>query len=96
MKTHDELMKLTKSQLEEYGRTLGVELDRRKKKEFLVTLLVNIQELCKPGPVITANTETANTVLNAEGPIDEAIDDVVEEVSNWYTSFIKWIKKLFK
>ena len=48
MKTHDELMKLTKSQLEEYGRTLGVELDRRKKKEFLVTLLVNIQELCKP------------------------------------------------
>jgi DNA modification methylase len=91
MKTHDELMKLTKSQLEEYGRTLGVELDRRKKKEFLVTLLVNIQELCKPGPVITANT-----VFNAEGPIDEAIDDVVEEVSSWYTSFIKWIKKLFK
>ena len=96
MKTHDELMKLTKSQLEEYGRTLGVELDRRKKKEFLVALLVNIQELCKPKPVFTANTAMANTVFNAEGPIDEAIDDVVEEVSNWYTSFIKWIKKLFK
>ena len=48
MKTHDELMKLTKLQLEEYGRTLGVELDRRKKKEFLVKLLVAIQELCKP------------------------------------------------
>ena len=48
MKTHDELMKLTKLQLEEYGRTLGVELDRRKKKDSLVTLLIDIQELCKP------------------------------------------------
>ena len=48
MKTYDELMKLTKLQLEEYGRTLGVELDRRKKKDSLVTLLIDIQELCKP------------------------------------------------
>lgn len=48
MKTHDELMKLTKVELEEYGRTLGVELDRRKKKDSLVTLLIDIQELCKP------------------------------------------------
>ena len=96
MKTHDELMKLTKSQLEEYGRTLGVELDRRKKKESLVILLVNIQELCKPKPVVTANTAPANTVLNTEGYIDQSIDDVVEEVSGWYTSFVKWIKNLFK
>ena len=48
MKTHDELMKLTKVELEEYGRTLGVELDRRKKIDSLVTLLIDIQELCKP------------------------------------------------
>ena len=96
MKTHDELMKLTKVQLEEYGRTLGVELDRRKKKDSLVSLLVDVQELCKPRPVITANTEIANTVFHTEGSIDESIDDVVEEVTDWYTSFTKWIKNLFK
>ena len=46
--------------------------------------------------VVTANTAPANTVLNTEGYIDESIDDVVEEVSGWYTSFVKWIKNLFK
>ena len=41
MKTHDELMKLTKVELEEYGRTLGVELDRRKKKDSIE--LINVK-----------------------------------------------------
>ena len=48
MKTEDELMKLTKIKLEEYGRTLGIELDRRKKKEALVGLVLSVQELCIP------------------------------------------------
>ena len=56
MKTHDELMKLTKVQLEEYGRTLGVELDRRKKKDRLVSFLLDAQEIVKPVPVMAANT----------------------------------------
>ncbi len=91
MKTHDELMKLTKVQLEEYGRTLGVELDRRKKKDRLVSFLLDAQEIVKPVPVMTANTS-----YDIEGSVDDAIEDVVEEVSGWYDNFIKWIKNLFK
>ena len=91
MKTHDELMKLTKVQLEEYGRTLGVELDRRKKKDRLVSFLLDAQEIVKPVPVMAANTS-----YDIEGSVDDGIEDVVEEVSGWYDNFIKWIKNLFK
>ena len=91
MKTHDELMKLTKVQLEEYGRTLGVELDRRKKKDRLVSFLLDAQEIVKPVPVMAANTS-----YDIEGSVDDAIEDVVEGVSGWYDNFIKWIKNLFK
>ena len=91
MKTHDELMKLTKVQLEEYGRTLGVDLDRIKKKDRLVSFLLDAQEIVKPVPVMAANTS-----YDIEGSVDDAIEDVVEEVSGWYDNFIKWIKNLFK
>jgi hypothetical protein len=80
MKTHDELMKLTKLQLEEYGRTLGVELDRRKKKESLVGLLVDVQELCKP---------------KKEESLADTVEDVIEEIEEQGQGFIAWLKKLF-
>ena len=80
MKTHDELMKLTKVQLEEYGRTLGVELDRRKKKDSLVTLLIDIQELCKP---------------KKEESLSDTVEDVIEEIEEQGKGFIAWLKKLF-
>jgi hypothetical protein len=81
MKTHDELMKLTKVQLEEYGRTLGIELDRRKKKESLVDLLVDIQELCKP--------------KKEEESLTDTVEDVFEEIEEQGKGFIAWLKKLF-
>jgi hypothetical protein len=80
MKTHDELMKLTKVELEEYGRTLGVELDRRKKKDSLVGLLVDVQELCKP---------------KKEESLTDTVEDVVEEIEEQGKGFIAWLKKLF-
>jgi hypothetical protein len=80
MKTHDELMKLTKVELEEYGRTLGVELDRRKKKDSLVGLLVDVQELCKP---------------KKEESLTDTVEDVVEEIEEQGKGFIAWFKKLF-
>ena len=80
MKTHDELMKLTKVELEEYGRTLGVELDRRKKKDSLVTLLIDIQELCKP---------------KKEESLSDTVEDVIEEIEEQGKGFIAWLKKLF-
>jgi hypothetical protein len=81
MKTHDELMKLTKVQLEEYGRTLGIELDRRKKKESLVGLLIDIQELCKP--------------KKEEESLVDTVEDVIEEIEEQGQGFIAWLKKLF-
>ena len=80
MKTYDELMKLTKVELEEYGRTLGVELDRRKKKDSLVTLLIDIQELCKP---------------KKEESLSDTVEDVIEEIEEQGKGFIAWLKKLF-
>ena len=80
MKTHDELMKLTKVELEEYGITLGVELDRRKKKESLVGLLVDVQELCKP---------------KKEESLADTVEDVIEEIEEQGQGFIAWLKKLF-
>ena len=80
MKTHDELMKLTKVELEEYGRTLGVELDRRKKKESLVGLLVDVQELCKP---------------KKEESLSDTVEDVIEEIEEQGKGFIAWLNKLF-
>ena len=40
----DALLKLTKAQLEEKGRQVGVELDRRKKKEDLVKQLLTAKK----------------------------------------------------
>ena len=39
VKTRGELKKLTKVQLEKYGRTVGIELDRRLKKTTLINQL---------------------------------------------------------
>ena len=39
--TTPNLNKMTKNQLEEYGRTVGIELDRRKKKATLIIELKN-------------------------------------------------------
>jgi hypothetical protein len=73
-------MKLTKVELEEYGRTLGIELDRRKKKESLVGLLVDVQELCKP---------------KKEESLADTVEDVIEEIEEQGQGFIAWLKKLF-
>ena len=40
--TSESLAKLTKLQLEELGRTVGVELDRRKKKATLIEELLDV------------------------------------------------------
>jgi len=39
--------KLTKKELEEYGRTLGIELDRRKKKDDLISAIKNAEKNAK-------------------------------------------------
>ena len=94
MKTHDELMKLTKVQLEEYGRTLGVEIDRRKKKESLVGLLIDVQELCKPKkPELTlSNIIEAYSNENIETSDEQ---HKAEDIKDKGQGFFAWLKKLF-
>ena len=43
-KTKTELNKMTKSQLEDYGRSVGIELDRRLKKGTMVQQLLEYEE----------------------------------------------------
>ena len=94
MKTHDELMKLTKVQLEEYGRTLGIELDRRKKKDSLVGLLIDVQELCKPKkPELTlSNIIEAYSNENIETSDEQ---HKAEDIKDGGQGFFAWLKKLF-
>ena len=80
MKTEDELMKLTKIKLEEYGRTLGIELDRRKRKDALVKLLLDVQELCVP---------------KKEETFPEIAEDFIEDIKEESQGFFAWLKKLF-
>lgn len=42
-KTKSQLLAMTKDKLEEYGRTIGIELDKRKAKNVLVEQLLNHQ-----------------------------------------------------
>lgn len=92
MKTHDELMKLTKVQLEEYGRTLGIELDRRKKKESLVGLLVDIQAAAQQ--YLTAGAAACKPKKEEES-LTDTVEDVIEEIQEQGQGFIAWLKKLF-
>lgn len=102
MKTHDELMKLTKVQLEEYGRTFGVEIDRRKKKGSLVGLLIDVQELCKPKkPELTLSNiieaySNENIETSDEQPTQEkAEEDKAKDIKDEGQGFFAWFKKLF-
>jgi len=62
-KTKSELKKLTKVQLEKYGRTVGIELDRRLKKS---TLLTQLEEHMKiPGVIKTVVNRVKAAVTGA-------------------------------
>ena len=62
-KTKSELKKLTKVQLENYGRTVGIELDRRLKKS---TLLTQLEEHMKiPGVIKTVVNRVKAAVTGA-------------------------------
>jgi hypothetical protein len=62
-KTKSALRKLNKRQLEDYGRTVGIELDRRLKKE---TLLLQLEEHTKAPGVIKTVTEAVKSAITGE------------------------------
>ena len=70
MKSRAELLMMTKNQLETFGRTLGVELDRRLNKSKLINELVDHKK------------EELKTVATVSVPVVESVVAKVEEVVN--------------
>tara|TARA_R110000744_G_scaffold99735_2_gene192415 strand:- start:210 stop:539 length:330 start_codon:yes stop_codon:yes gene_type:complete len=70
MKSRAELLMMTKNQLETFGRTLGVELDRRLHKSKLINELVDHTK------------EELKTVATVSVPVVESVVAKVEEVVN--------------
>ena len=69
-KTKTELNKMTKSQLEDYGRTVGIELDRRLKKSTIVQQLLEYEE----APVVISSVKTRPDLVSASGgPVQDLL-----------------------
>ena len=69
-KTKTELNKMTKSQLEDYGRSVGIELDRRLKKGTIVQQLLEYEE----APTTVESVVTRPDLVSAaSGPIEDLL-----------------------
>jgi hypothetical protein len=70
-KTKTELNKMTKGQIEDYGRSVGIELDRRLKKDTMVQQLLEYEE----APTTIASVVTRPDLVSAAGgPIQDLLD----------------------
>ena len=69
-KTKTELTKMTKGQLEDYGRSVGIELDRRLKKGTMVQQLLEYEE----APTTIDSVVTRPDLVSATGgPIEDLL-----------------------
>ena len=70
-KTKTELSMMTKAQLEEYGRSVGIELDRRLKKDTIVQQLLEYEE----APAVISSVKTRPDLVSAAGgPIQDLLE----------------------
>ena len=70
-KTKTELNMMTKAQLEDYGRSAGIELDRRLKKATMVQQLLEYEE----APTTIESVVTRPDLVSAAGgPIQDLLD----------------------
>jgi hypothetical protein len=70
-KTKTELNMMTKAQLEDYGRSVGIELDRRLKKATMVQQLLEYEEA--PATIESVVTRP-DLVSAAGGPIQDLLE----------------------
>jgi hypothetical protein len=75
-KTKTELNKMTKGDLEDYGRSVGIELDRRLKKATMVQQLLEYEE----APTTIESVVTRPDLVSATG---SPIDDLLEALPNF-------------
>jgi hypothetical protein len=70
-KTKAELNIMTKAQLEDYGRTVGIELDRRLKKSTIVQQLLEYEE----APAVISSVKTRPDLVSAAGgPVQDLLE----------------------
>tara|TARA_B110001454_G_scaffold65296_1_gene63514 strand:- start:578 stop:955 length:378 start_codon:yes stop_codon:yes gene_type:complete len=70
-KTKTELNKMTKGQIEDYGRSVGIELDRRLKKDTMVQQLLEYEE----APTTIESVVTRPDLVSAAGsPIQDLLE----------------------
>ena len=70
-KTKTELSMMTKAQLEDYGRSVGIELDRRLKKDTIVQQLLEYEE----APAVISSVKTRPDLVSAAGgPIQDLLE----------------------
>ena len=80
-KTKTELNKMTKAQLEEYGRSVGIELDRRLKKDTIVQQLLEYEE----APVVISSVKTRPSLVSATGGVTVGpIQDLLETLPPYH------------
>ena len=101
----NELMKLTKVKLEEHGRTIGLELDKRKKKQTLVEEILAHRKTLETK--VKNNVKKVKTEVEKEEkkaiPIIERYDIFVEKLPpvvapkavSEQKGLFSWIKSLF-
>lgn len=69
---------MTKAQLEEYGRSLGIELDKRLKKSALILQIQEFLDAPQTVESITTRPDRVHTVEEASGDVQKVIDSLPE------------------
>jgi len=72
------LKKMTKNQLEEYGRTLGIELDKRLKKSALILQIQEFLEAPQTVESIKTRPDRVHAVKETSSDVQEFIDSLPE------------------
>lgn len=76
-----EFKKMNKTQLEEYGRSIGIELDRRLKKDTIIQQLVEFET---PPDVVSSVTTRPDRVSATPIPADlKAIKDFIDSLPEY-------------
>ena len=66
--------KMTKGQLEEYGRSLGIELDKRLKKSALISQIQEFLEAPQTVESIETRPDRVHAIKEAPGDVQEIIN----------------------
>ena len=91
----NELMKLTKAKLEEHGRTIGLELDKRKKKQTLVEEILAHRKTLETKVIHNVKKEVEKEEKKAIPIVEKLPPVVAPKAVSEQKGLFSWIKSLF-